>query len=114
VSLLRASGIEVHAEVEPGELDPATSVLLGLALREGTTNILRHARARRVWIRVVGDRERRVLEIRNDGATGELRPGTGLHSLSERAAAADGGATASLDPDGTFTLEVTLPVWERV
>jgi two-component system sensor histidine kinase DesK len=114
VRLLEAAGIEVAVEIEPGGLDPATSLLLGLAVREGTTNVLRHADAGRVWIRA-GDRSGRlVFEIRNDGARGEGAPGTGLRSLAECAAAIGGTASATIEREGIFALEVSLPAWVRV
>jgi two-component system sensor histidine kinase DesK len=115
VRLLEAAGIEVSSEIDVDELDKATSALLGLAVREATTNILRHARAQQVWIHAGTRSDRLVLEIGNDGASGgDAVPGTGLRSLAERAGAADGMATASLQRDGMFVLEVSVPVWARV
>src|SRR5699024_8682462 len=56
------------------------------SVREGSTNILRHARARRCVISLDTDR----LEIRNDGSgrgsdLAALGAGTGLRGLQERA-----------------------------
>jgi two-component system sensor histidine kinase DesK len=85
-----------------------------MAIREGTTNILRHARAERAWIQVNGGSGNLVLEIRNDGAVGKAVPGTGLRHLAERAAARDGIATGSVLPGGEFALTVSLAEKEPV
>ena len=55
IALLRSAGIEVEARLELGELDAATSTALGFAIREASTNILRHARAQRAWIVAVAE-----------------------------------------------------------
>jgi two-component system sensor histidine kinase DesK len=114
--LLRAAGIEVSTvgDVEVSELDTGTSALLGMTVREGTTNILRHAHARHVRICLSDRSGRLALEIRNDGASGDAGAGTGLRSLAERAAARDGVATGSLLPGEEFALTVSLPEGDRV
>jgi two-component system, NarL family, sensor histidine kinase DesK len=112
VGLLRAAGIEVSTDLNVGDLDGPTSELLGWSIREGATNILRHARARRVWIRAERESGRVVLELRNDGAGGETASGTGLRGLAERAAAENGRAAGRVLPGGEFVLAVTVP--ERV
>jgi two-component system, NarL family, sensor histidine kinase DesK len=112
IGLLRAAGVEVLTELDVGELDQTTSVLLGWSVREGTTNILRHARARQVWIRAVRESGRVTLELRNDGVIGETAAGTGLRGLAERAAAQDGRAVGRVLPGGQFVLAVNVP--ERV
>ncbi len=110
--LLRAAGIQVSTELNMGELDDTTSELLGWSIREGATNILRHARARRVWIRAERDSGRVTLELRNDGVGGAMATGTGLLGLAERAAAENGRAAGRMLPGGQFVLAVSVP--ERV
>jgi two-component system, NarL family, sensor histidine kinase DesK len=112
ISLLRAAGIEVSTKIEVDELGETTSELLGWSIREGTTNILRHARAGRVWIRAARESGRVTLELRNDGVVGQMAAGTGLRGLAERAAAEDGRAAGRVLPGGQFVLAVSLP--ERV
>jgi two-component system, NarL family, sensor histidine kinase DesK len=114
IALLRAAGIEVSTELGAGDLDESTSGLLGWAAREGTTNILRHARARRVWIRAERESDRVVLELRNDGVRGGMSSGTGLRGLAERAAAESGQAAGRIVPGGQFVLRVTVPERVRV
>lgn len=112
IGLLRAAGIEVVTELDVGELDEGTSELFGWSMREGTTNILRHARARRVSIRAHRDWGGVALELRNDGVIGEPAAGSGLRGLAERAAAEYGRAAGGVLPDGEFLLAVSVP--ERV
>jgi two-component system, NarL family, sensor histidine kinase DesK len=112
LALLRAAAIDVSIELDVGGLDQTASGLLGWAVREGTTNILRHARARGVWIRAERESGQVVLELRNDGVTGVTNSGTGLRGLAERAAAQNGRAAGRTLPGGQFVLEVAVP--ERV
>jgi two-component system sensor histidine kinase DesK len=104
--------------------------LLGLVVREATTNVLRHSRAVHASVdyRVVGGSAR--LRIGNDGVTdpagspgpsgspepsgspgpsGDGAGGTGLRSLAERLAAAGGSLTWARDGD-RFEVAATLPV----
>ncbi|WP_326825941.1 sensor histidine kinase [Streptosporangium sp. NBC_01756] len=67
----------VRAVVTLDEVRPAPDAdeLLGWAVREGVTNVVRHARATRCQITLTGREEEIVLEIGNDGVTGRgLRP----------------------------------------
>lgn len=98
-AVLEAAGAAVSVECPDGLDQP----LFALALREATTNILRHSRATSVLIVAVPDR----LTITNDGATGEPNGGTGLAALTERIAAG-GGRLAVHREDDRFTLEVLL------
>jgi two-component system sensor histidine kinase DesK len=85
-------------------------MLLGYAVREGATNILRHASARECSIRALRREGRLELELRNDGAEGRRAPGgTGLPGLADRLAARGGVADATMLPSGHFVLRVTLP-----
>ncbi len=85
--------------------------LLAWALREGTTNVLRHAGATHVRIGLAPGRVR----VQDDGAgVAGHRPGNGLTGLRERVEAIGGTlALTSPAPDGTdarpgTVLEVTL------
>ena len=85
--------------------------LLAWALREGTTNVLRHAGATHVRIGLAPGRVR----VQDDGAgVARHRPGNGLTGLRERVEAVGGALIlTSPAPDGTDArpgtiLEVTL------
>jgi two-component system sensor histidine kinase DesK len=102
--LLRAAGVDA-------ELPPATDVvraehheLFGWVVREGLTNVVRHARASRCVVALGTD----WVEIVDDGAGVAAAPGSGLDGLRERVEAAGGhvevGPTA-----GGWRLRVEVP-----
>jgi two-component system sensor histidine kinase DesK len=80
-------------------------MLLSYAVREGATNVLRHAQARECSIRAVRGGGQLELELRNDGAAGSRAPGgTGLPGLADRLAVRGGVADATMLPSGQFVL----------
>jgi two-component system sensor histidine kinase DesK len=112
VDLLRLAGIDVAVDLRVADLEGNVSALLGWAMREGTTNILRHADARSCSIRAVREDGVAKLELVNDGAgtrsTGGTG-GTGLQNLSDRLAAVDGRAAGHALAGGHFRLQVEVP-----
>jgi two-component system sensor histidine kinase DesK len=114
VRLLREAGVDVRYEVDVQHVDRARDALLGSVVREGTTNILRHAaEARRCEMRAARRGEWVVFELRNDGA--DAPPdggGTGLAGLADRATACGGSVeTARARPDW-FVLRAWVPAQE--
>jgi two-component system, NarL family, sensor histidine kinase DesK len=114
---LAAAGIEVDAGPPPAvDLPPDAEAVLAWAVREGTTNVLRHAGdARRVRIRFDVDGSDAALELVNDGTTSDTAdaPGTGLAGLAERVARVRGRMDAAPVPatEGAgFRLAVTVPL----
>ncbi|UUU30347.1 histidine kinase [Streptomyces sp. CA-210063] len=113
--VLAAAGIDARTALEPASpaagLGDSTRHLLGLVMREATTNVLRHSRARyaEVDYRVTEGRAR--LRVANDGA--DAYPagtdGTGLTTLAERLRAAGGELTWHRDGD-RFEVTATLPL----
>ena len=61
--LLRASGITADLPTATDVVDPAHQELFGWAVREGLTNVIRHARARSCAVRVSAS----SVEIVDDG-----------------------------------------------
>jgi two-component system sensor histidine kinase DesK len=112
VDLLRLAGIDVAVDLRVEDLDGDASALLGWAMREGATNILRHADARSCSIRAVREDGVARLELVNDGA-GARRAGgsggTGLQNLSDRLAAVEGRAAGHALAGGRFRLQVEVP-----
>lgn len=90
------------------ELDAHRRHLLGLVVREATTNVLRHSAAS--WARFeLGSAEgNTVLRISNDRPSASSDGGSGLASLRERLAAA-GGTLTTTRAEEVFRLEVALP-----
>ncbi len=78
-------------------------------VREGTTNVLRHASASTCRIAVSVDEETARVEITDDGqGGGPPGEGTGLRGLRERLEAAGGALTTTSTPAG-FTLRARVP-----
>ncbi|MCG5217015.1 histidine kinase [Streptosporangium soli] len=112
-SVLAAAGIDARMDLAPSpdQLPTQSRHLLGLVMREATTNVLRHSRARHAEIdyRVTGDQAH--LEVGNDGALNPPGPdpGTGLSTLAERLRSAGGELTWQHDVD-RFVVAVRLPI----
>lgn len=93
--------------VVPGTIDEVPDelrVLFAWAIREGTTNVLRHSAASHVRIAMTAD----TLTVDDDGtgpAAGER--GNGLHGLHERARGAGARVEVSTGPLGGYRLLVT-------
>jgi two-component system sensor histidine kinase DesK len=78
-------------------VDPANQELFGWAVREGLTNVARHANATRCTVTLTASE----VEIRDDGVGGGVGSGNGLAGLQERVAAAGGTVEAGpISPRG--------------
>jgi two-component system sensor histidine kinase DesK len=93
-------------------LPPEADALLGWAVREGVTNVIRHSGARRCEIDVRHDGAVATVEICDDGTGGEPAgtAGHGLRGLTERMAAVGGMLTAGRRMDGGFRLTASVPL----
>jgi len=86
-------------------VDPAHQELFGWAVREGLTNVIRHARASSCAVRLSPS----SVEITDDGIGAAAPAGNGLRGLRERVAAAGGTLDAGpLRPQG-WQLRVGVP-----
>jgi len=102
--LLRASGIAADLPAAADIVDPAHQEILGWAVREGLTNVVRHSRARTCAVRLSPS----AVEITDDGVGAAAPPGNGLRGLRERVTAAGGTVDAGpLQPSG-WRLRVSL------
>ena len=116
VEELRAAGLEVDARIE-GEaepLPPALDLSAYRILQEATTNVLKHARAHRVDIRVRYSETMLALDIRDDGAGDGGDPasssGHGLIGMRERVALFGGKLHAGRNRAGGFSVHARLPL----
>jgi two-component system sensor histidine kinase DesK len=110
---LAAASIDAHIEVaETTELEPATERVLAWAVREGTTNVIRHSGSSNCWIRLGGGVSTAALEIVDDGTATAGRSsggGSGLRGLRERAASLAGAVENGARSEGGYRLAVILP-----
>jgi signal transduction histidine kinase len=116
VEELRAAGLEVDARVDGTArgLAPALDLTAYRILQEATTNVLKHARARRVDIRVRYTDAVLALVVHDDGAGGNGDPasssGHGLIGMRERVALFGGELKVGRSPAGGFTVLARLPI----
>jgi signal transduction histidine kinase len=83
-------------------------------VQESLTNVLRHAGARRAWVRATVDDGRLRVEVSDDGrGTRGASPadahGSGIPGMRERAALLGGTLTAGDAPGGGFAVVADLP-----
>ena len=95
----------------PAHLDVA---LFGIA-REATTNVVRHASAKRAWINLALDGGRARLVVEDDGcgvparSDGAGEEGHGIEGMRERARLLGGTLEAGERPGGGFRVTASLP-----
>ena len=84
---LRRAGLEVELDLSGADTLPdAAAGALGMVVREGATNVLRHAGARRVAIRLDRGPQEMRLTFEDDGRGGARFAGRGLDGLRQRLA----------------------------
>ncbi|MEE1758251.1 sensor histidine kinase [Streptomyces sp. SP18BB07] len=108
------SAAEVKTVIEglsPAMADPHAEAALAAVLREGTTNLLRHSRARSCRITLREEGGRVTLRLSNDGyeSGAGTGAGTGLRNLADRVAAV-GGTLTWAHGDNWFSLQAECPV----
>ena len=105
---LSAGNVRVDITPPASTLDSEVDSLLGWVVREGTTNVLRHAGATRCRIAVTADDDAASVEVLDNGRGGDTGDGSGLRGLRERVEAAGGVLTATATPSG-FRLAASVP-----
>jgi two-component system sensor histidine kinase DesK len=117
---LEAAGVRVTVTTAGTPLPDQLDGLFGWAVREGVTNVMRHARATRCEIAVTFDGGTADLDITDNGKIGDPAAevdqeaagaaryprGSGLVGLTERVTAAGGTVSAGPRPGGGFRLRV--------
>ena len=111
---LEAAGVRAAVDDPPAGLPAPVEEVLGWAVREAATNVVRHSGATGCRVRFTEDGDRAAVEITDDGVgtvlAGQGRSGRGLAGLAERVAAAGGRLQAGPRPGGGFRLRVELPL----
>ena len=116
--MLAAAGISSRIKEAVNELPTEIDRVLAWFVREGTTNVIRHAEASSVSISIAQEKNGVFAEMTDNGhrvdteetaATG-TEGGYGLVGLGERIRACDGTLTTGPLPDGGFRLYARIPV----
>ena len=107
--VLTSAGLQVECEAQDDvRLAPAHESVLALAIREAVTNVVRHARATAVRLRLANAGGACRFEIEDDGIGGSATEGMGLSGMRERVES-HGGSLERTTDHGT-RLVVTLPL----
>jgi two-component system sensor histidine kinase DesK len=108
---LGAAGIDYELERAAVALPAEVEAVLAWAVREGTTNVVRHSGAQHCSIRVRDEGARAAVEVEDNGRSrAPTGIGNGLTGLAERAAGVRGTLEAGARPDGGFRLRLTVPL----
>ena len=108
---LTAAGIEPSVTRPSVTFPPEVESVLAWAVREGTTNVIRHSGARHCAIRVHAGLSDASVEIVDDGPAADVATGSGsgLAGLEERVARRHGRLEAARRPEGGFRLSIEIP-----
>jgi two-component system, NarL family, sensor histidine kinase DesK len=106
---LLAADVRLDARLAPLAIEPAAEQALALVLREAVTNVVRHARARRVEVELAEDAGSLRLSIADDGRGGATRSGHGLTGMMERMRALGGTLEIDSPVGGGTRLNLQLP-----
>jgi two-component system sensor histidine kinase DesK len=108
---LAAAGIACRVDGVAPELPTDVESVLAWAVREATTNVVRHSHARTCAITLRTNGAGVALQVDDDGAARPARngDGAGLAGLAERARHLHGTLEAGARPEGGFRLRLTLP-----
>jgi two-component system sensor histidine kinase DesK len=106
--------MQLDAATDSDRLSETSRHLLGLVVREATTNVLRHSQAERAQVDYRVAAGVAQLRMGNDGAVDQpgASPGSGLRTLAERLVAAGGTLTWEQDGD-RFVVVASLPLDAR-
>ena len=105
---LAAAGVEATIEAEVPALSIVQESALALAVRESVTNVVRHANASHVTIRIDSDQRHVTLEVADDGRGGSAADGAGVTGMRERMSAL--GGSVQRDGASGMRVRVILPL----
>ncbi len=118
VEYARKSGLSVECDCSSYHKDQvpayADVALFGIA-REAVTNVVRHAHASHLSLRLSNDESQALLSVIDDGcgSEGSDNGGHGIQGMSERSQVLGGTFSAAGRPQGGFAVEVSIPLTER-
>ena len=112
-----SAGVEIRRSVERIlPLNPEQELVIYRVAQESITNVVRHARARRVDLTLTGDEvEGVLLTVADDGVgmpAGAERRANGIRGMRERALLVGGVLTIGASPQGGTEVRLHLPAEE--
>jgi len=109
---LSAAGIDLRVDGKAEHLPEEVESVLAWALREATTNVVRHSGAQACEVKVETGNESVALQVDDDGAAVQSASvaGTGLAGLAERARRLNGTLEAGVRPGGGYRLRLQVPL----
>tara|TARA_B100000678_G_scaffold279069_1_gene274413 strand:- start:948 stop:2054 length:1107 start_codon:yes stop_codon:yes gene_type:complete len=109
-AMLDSADIAFRIEGDPSTVPPELAGVLGMALREAVTNVVRHAEARECAIAIAPQSGEVRVEVRDNGRGGSFREGSGLSGMRARLIAAGGSLDVCSSTDGTcLVARVPIP-----
>lgn len=113
-SFERDYGIRCVSALSCGDVSPDSATTVFRVAQEALTNVARHARATRVWIRLQERDRSLILDVEDDGrglaADAASREGSfGLIGIRERARLSNGDVNLLTSEYGGLLLRLTLP-----
>jgi signal transduction histidine kinase len=100
--------VDVDVDVAPR---PSTTVegIAYFVVTEALTNVAKHARAQKAWVRIRRSGDRLAVTIGDDGVGGaKASPGGGLAGLADRVSGVDGRLRVTSPPGGPTLIEVDM------
>jgi two-component system sensor histidine kinase DesK len=112
---LAAAGIECRVEGDASGLSSEVESVLAWAVREATTNVVRHSNARSCAITLSIGGGDAALQVEDDGTivAGTNGDGAGLVGLAERARDLQGTLEAGTRAEGGYRVRLTVPLDTR-
>ncbi|MCW5559569.1 MAG: sensor histidine kinase, partial [Verrucomicrobiae bacterium] len=108
--------VEFSADPWPGNLSPEVEINLFRVMQEALNNVVRHAQARRLSVRVQADAAGVGICVRDDGSgfheqtNRSQRTGLGLRSMRERVRLVGGELAVRSQPGSGTETEIRIPL----
>ena len=113
-----ACGVDIAEEFPDYPLDPRFRQEIFFAFKEALTNVVRHAQATRVWLRISVKERQLIVEVADNGRGFDLaarRAGSdGLANMNERLKRLGGECIITSDAKSGTTVRFIAPLPERL
>jgi signal transduction histidine kinase len=110
-------GLDVAEDLSEHPIDPKFRQQLFLAFKESLTNVVRHAQATKVWLRISVENNSILVEVEDNGSGLDLREraagADGIVNMQERLAALGGVCEIRTEPQKGTTVRFHAPLPER-